>query len=135
MSTPMSRYEMRGLKSKNDEKLRSEKVNKCVNEIYRQSVQMAGSSTNTSYSLNINPNNHRIVLNNINTNSEYNFYKDNMEEILSGLQRLFPDCSVRLSNMCTGNDGKRYDISKMDEKMLPFINHKNAFECIVVDWS
>lgn len=144
---PMSRDEMLSLKSKTDEEMRIEKVKNRVTQIYNQAVSLAKTSTSTSYSLDIDPQQirQRILPMNANMNhsgkfndmasSEYKFYKDNMEEILSGLQRLFPGCSVRLSNMCTGNDGKRYDISTMDEKMLPFINQKNAFECIVIDWS
>jgi hypothetical protein len=128
---------MSTLKSKTDEEMRIERVNRCVSFIYGRAVEQAKTSTSTSYSFDIDPQQirQRILPINANMNSEYKFYKDNMEEILSGLQKLFPGCSVRLSNMCTGNDGKRYDISTMDEKMLPFINHKNAFECIVVDWS
>jgi hypothetical protein len=126
------------LKSKIDEELRIGTINNYVTYIYKEAIQQAKTSTSTSYSLDIDP--QRTYMKrktNINVQycSQYKFYKDNMEEILSGLQRLFPDCSVKLSNMCTGNDGKRYDISTMDEKMLPFINQQNTFECIIIDWS
>ena len=112
---------MQTLKAKKDEELRIDEVKRSIARIYHEAVRQATTSTSTSYSLHIGP--------------ESKFYKDNMEEILSGLQSLFPGCTVKFSKMCTGNDGKRYDISTMDEKMLPFINQKNAFECIVVDWS
>jgi hypothetical protein len=136
MSIPMSRDEMRSLKAKRDEELRIEKMNRCVQMIYSQAVGIAKTSTNTSYSLDIDPQQTRKMMHmNHPPNSEYQFYKDNMTEILSGLQDLFPGCIVKLAKMCTGNDGKRYDISTMDEKMLPFINQQQAFECIVIDWS
>jgi hypothetical protein len=133
----MSREIMQTLKAKKDEELRIEKVNLRVTQIYSQAVRYAETTTAKNFSLDIDPHQSlkRVHMMNDTSSSEYQFYKDNMDEILSGLQRLFPDCSVKLSNMCTGNDGKRYDISTMDEKMLPFINQKNAFECIVVDWS
>jgi len=142
MQTPMSRDDMRSYKSKNDEELRIEKIYNRVNMIYNQAVSVAKTSTNTSYSLDIDPMKTRerkihapMQFLNSQDHSEYQFYKDNIEEILSGLQSLFPGCTVKLTKMCTGNDRKRYDISTMDEKMLPFINQQNAFECIVVDWS
>ena len=121
------------LKVEKDEKIRVETVKGIINVIYRNAIQVAETQGHTSYSLDIDPNPQRCGI--IISKTEYKFYKDNMDEILSGLQKLFPGCSVKLANMCTGNDGKRYDISTMDEKMLPFINQQNAFECIVVDWS
>lgn len=136
MSIPMSRDEMRGMKAKKDEELRIEKINRCVQMIYSQAVGIAKTSTNTSYSLDIYPQQTRKMMNmNYPYNSEYQFYKDNMTEILSSLQDLFPGCIVKLAIMCTGNDGKLYDISTMDEKMLPFINQQKSFEGIVIDWS
>jgi len=139
MSIPMSRDEMRGLKAKKDEELRIQKITSCVQMIYNQAVGTAKTSTITTYSFDIDPNQTRLRIP-INApmhppNSEYQFYKDNMEEILSGLQDLFPGCTVKLAKMCTGNDRKRYDISTMDEKMLPFINQQQSFECIIIDWS
>ena len=137
---------MRALKPKKDEENRIESVKKSVERVYSHAISAAEKSTDTSYSFDIDPHQtrmrpHQTVMKmrpnqfNDTVGLEYKFYKDNMEDILSGLQKLFPGCSVKLVNMCTGNDGKRYDISTMDEKMLPFINKQNAFECIVVDWS
>lgn len=117
----MSREIMQTLKATKEEELRIEKVKRSVTRIYQEAIQKAMTSTSTSYSLHLG--------------QEYQFYKDNMEEILTKLQSLFPGCSVKLSKMCMGNDRKPYDISTIDEKMLPFINQNNAFECIVVDWS
>jgi hypothetical protein len=152
MSIPMSRDEMRGMKAKKDEELRIEKVKNRVTHTYEQAIKYAETNAGTFYSLDIDPgqtckrvhqmnisiNKSCVGFSNSNDNyqyKEYQFYKDNMTEILSGLQDLFPGCTVKLAKMCTGNDGKRYDISTMDEKMLPFINQQQAFECIVIDWS
>jgi len=140
MSIPMSRDEMRGLKAKRDEEFRIDKVVNCIKNIYNQAVSLAKTTTLTTYSFDIDPQQTRQRLIPMNApmnpaNSEYQFYKDNMEEILSGLQDFFPGCTVKLAKMCVGNDRKRYDISTMDEKMLPFINQQQSFECIVVDWS
>jgi hypothetical protein len=132
---------MQTLKASKDEELRIDGVKSSIARIYHEAVRQATTSTSTSYSLDIDPQQIRqriLPMNapmNAHMNSEYKFYKDNMEEILSGLQSLFPGCTVKFSKMCTGNDGKRHDISTIDEKMLPFINQRNTFECIVVDWS
>jgi len=131
---------MQMLKAKKDEMIRVETVKGIINVIYTNAIQAAETKGHTFYSLDIDPCHMKEYMNHSGqfkdrASLEYKFYKDNMDEILSGLQKLFPGSTVKLSNMCTGNDGKRYDISTMDEKMLPFINQKNAFECIVVDWS
>jgi hypothetical protein len=63
------------------------------------------------------------------------FYRDNMKLILEGLQILFPDCLVEHATLVTAQDGKLYDISKLDDKMQPFINKQRSAEYIVVDWS
>lgn len=132
----MDRNTMRGLKEKKDEALRIQKVNDCVRNIYEQAVRVAESTTHTTYSFDINPHQRQHMRYGDNhIDAQYGFYKDNMTEILINLWSLFPECTIKLAKMCIGNDGKRYDISTMDEKMLPFINQKPTFECIVVDWS
>lgn len=137
MPIPVSRYTMRGLKARKDEDIRIEMLNNYVKSIYEQAILMAETTTNTTYSLDIDPEDTYKRIQNINDPrcSQYKFYKDNMEEILSSLKVLFPDCSVKLANMCSGKDRKRYDISLMDEKVRSFINMHEVFECIVVDWT
>jgi hypothetical protein len=63
------------------------------------------------------------------------FYIENMPDILSGLQELFPGCTISHSIMCQGTDGKLYDISTLDEKVLPFVNRALYQSFIVIDWS
>ena len=63
------------------------------------------------------------------------FYIENMPDILSGLQELFPGCTVSHSIMCQGTDGKLYDISTLDDKILPFVNRALDQSFIVIDWS
>jgi hypothetical protein len=58
-----------------------------------------------------------------------------MADILSGLQALFPDCIVSHTLLCKGTDGKFYDISTLDEKVLPFVNRALDQSFIVIDWS
>ena len=63
------------------------------------------------------------------------FYIENMTDILSGLQALFPDCTVSHTLLCKGTDGKFYDISTLDDKILPFVNRALDQSFIVIDWS
>jgi hypothetical protein len=58
-----------------------------------------------------------------------------MPDILTGLQELFPGCDVTHTILSRGTDGKMYDISKLDEKVLPFVNRALDQSYIVVDWS
>lgn len=129
----MSRNDMRELKTKKDEELRIERINACVSNIYHRAVEKAKTSTETSFSLEINPQKHPLA--HMEPLSEYQFYKANMTEILVNLWGLFPECTVKLAKMCRGNDGKYYDISTVDDRMRPFINQQQTSECIVVDWS
>jgi hypothetical protein len=136
MPPPVSRSYLQTLKATKQEEKRLEMIRQCVNKIYTYAIQTAEITTNTFYSFDINPHHPRSHFGQEPyTDGEHKFYKDNMSDILTGLQVLFQDCSVKFTKMCTGNDGKRYDISTLDEKMLPFVNQKQIFECIVIDWS
>ena len=63
----------------------------------------------------------------------------NVDEILSRLRSLFPECSVEYKkvSMAMGRDGKEYDISNLDDKLRPFIDTARAQikEYIVIDWT
>lgn len=63
------------------------------------------------------------------------FYVENMFDILRGLQNLFPECTVSHTLLSKGTDGKFYDISTLDEKLLPFVNRALDQSFIVIDWS
>lgn len=122
----MPRDTMRGLKANTEEAARIQQVKNIVEQVYRAAVQTAKSSSVTSYNYPL-PQQHRIQTD--------PFYLKNMPEILAGLQELFPDCDVRHTLLSRGTDGKMYDISKLDEKVLPFVNRALDQSYIVVDWS
>jgi len=98
-------------------------INQIVNQIYSAVVNVAGSQNITSY-------NHQIQ-----NNGDPTFYDKNKDDIISGLKTLFPDCSIDYKMLSRGNDGKMYDITNIDEKMIPFINRNYDRTYIVVDWS
>jgi hypothetical protein len=126
MTQPMSRDTMRGLKAKYEEGARIQEIKQIVQQVYRAAVETAKFSSATSYNYPL-PQQHRIQTD--------PFYVKNMPEILVGLQELFPDCDVRHTLLSRGTDGKMYDISKLDEKVLPFVNRALDQSYIVVDWS
>jgi len=63
------------------------------------------------------------------------FHIKNMSDILAGLRNLFPDCAVSHTLLCQAKDGKMYDISKLDDAVLPFIDRALDQSYIVIDWS
>jgi len=126
MTQPMSRDTMRELKAKTEEAARIQQVKYIVNQVYQAAVQTAKSKTDTSY-------NHPLP--HARDHMNHSFYLKNMPDILAGLQELFPGCDVSHTLLSKGTDGKMYDISKLDDKVLPFVNRALDQSYIVVDWS
>ncbi len=124
--TPMSRDEMRSLKAKTDEAARLQQVEKNVRTIYIFATNTAKTSTNTQYIYDVGHYPHLAP-----------FIITNMDDILRGLQELFPDCSVEFKSvtMAMGQDGQMHDISTVDEKALMFIRNRQVKQCISIDWS
>jgi len=120
---PITRDEMRGLKAKKDEENRLRGINILVNNIYNRTIQTAQQTSELSFKYPIQDNTH----------------ENNITDILSALQLLFPECLVEYKNLCQGLDGKWYDISLIDDMMKQFINMKNSHiqtqKNIVIDWS
>jgi len=141
--TPMSRNAMRSLKSDEDEKVRLTKIKEIVQTIYTYAIQYAKGSTETSYRYmvpKVDPAYGPTMIMPMNRpNQHYDipnpFYIENMPSILAVLQDLFPDSSVSHTLLAKGTDGKFYDISKLDDKVLPFVNRALDESYIVIDWS
>jgi hypothetical protein len=121
--TPITRDEMRGLKEKKDEEIRLREINSIVNTIYSNTIHTAEHTSESSFKY---PIRHPI-------------HQNNITDILSALQVLFPECLVEYKNLCQGLDGKWYDISLIDDLMKTFINMKNnsyqTQKNIIIDWS
>jgi hypothetical protein len=146
--TPFSRENMRTLKSQKDDEGHQRKLEEVVRNIYASSVSFAERNAEKTYRLAIQngyqanvsipstiPSNHLHILLQITKE----FIVGNMDEILTRLRILFPECSVEYKkvSMARGRDGKDYDISNLDEKLRPFIDTTRAQtnEYIVIDWS
>ena len=138
--TPMSRDAMRSLKAKVEEEVRLQKIRIIIDGIYSQAVAAAKTKTDTSFKMEI-PKTHQMVTAPSPQTRQYQilasdpFYLKNIADILSGLQTLFPDCTVSHTLLSQGTDGKFYDISTLDEKILPFVNRALDQSFIVIDWS
>jgi hypothetical protein len=152
--TPFSRENMRGLKSQKDEEGHQRRLEEVVRNIYTSAVSFAERNAETTYRFRIQNGNYNSVLipssiphSNLHLNSlqsipfqiNKDFIVGKMDEILARLRSLFPDCPVEYKkvSMARGRDGKDYDISKLDEKLRPFIDTARAEtnEYIVIDWT
>jgi hypothetical protein len=125
--TPISRESMRGLKAKIQEEARIARINSIVDYIYRDAVRIATQIDDSSCLYNLSE--HGTPL---------DFYRENMEEIISGIKSLFPDCVVEYKTLktVTARNGRKYDISKNDNSHISDIRGRPEIgEYIVVDWS
>lgn len=144
----MSRDTMRELKAKTEEAARLEGVKNRIQMIYNAAVHAARFTPETSYNFQL-PLVHTVSVADyhgamVMAASKYGskagmttdpFYLKNMPDILAGLQELFPGCAVSHTLLSKGTDGKMYDISKLDDKVLPFVNRALDQSYIVIDWS
>ena len=147
--TPFSRENMRTLKSQKDEEGHQRKLEEVVRNIYSSAVSFAERNAETIYRFTIQngyqqnvvipstiPSNHNLQ-SILHINREY--IVKNVDEILTRLRSLFPECSVEYKtvSMAMGRDGKEYDISNLDDKLRPFIDTSRAQtkEYIIIDWT
>lgn len=129
---PISRDTLRSMKAEEDEMKRMAEVNRVLSIIYREVVESAKSKDDTSYNYTIPV---RGVVKATHQMLYDEFFMKNMDEILVRLRSLFPECTVEQKTLSRGNDGKMYEISKMDSTLLPFVNHNYDQSFIVVNWS
>lgn len=125
---------MRGLKAKVEEEARLQRVNSIIGNIYNYATSVAKNG-DMSHKFAIPKTHVNIHTGRHQTYGPDPFYLENMVDILDGLRNLFPECTVSHSTLSQGTDGKFYDISTLDEKVLPFINRALDQSFIVIDWS
>jgi len=122
---PLTRETLQGLKAKVMEDRRREVVIKCVEQIYRavtahaSGQNMGRQDCATSYKHAVQP----------------NLEKNTIADILKGIQELFPDCAVVHTLMARDRKGKLYDISRIDDTILPLIDAAMNESYIVIDWT
>ena len=145
--TPFSRDAMRAFKAGKDEEAHILMINSVVKQLYEETLRFAERSQETVYKINmihksynsskLPSNSNSSYLHNLQITSEY--VREHMEEILTHLRRLFPDCSVEYKkvSMARGRDGIEYDITTMDNILLSFIDVRQGRteEYIMIDWT
>ena len=145
--TPFSRENMRALKGGKDEEAHIMKINSVVKQLYEETVRFAEINEETQYKINMINKCYNSIKLPSNSNSLYNhnlqitteYVREHMEEILTHLRRLFPDCSIEYKkvSMVRGRDGREYDVTTMDSILKSFVDMRMARteECIVIDWT
>ena len=127
VNVPFSRDSMKALRAKTVEEERKYKICTIVSQIYNKAIDTAKNTNDLKYCYSL-PEARNDGYNN------FEFYKTNMSTILEELQSLFPDCSVEYNVFAIARDGKKYNISKMDDTLKSFITNQSK-EYIVIDWS
>jgi DNA topoisomerase VI subunit A len=117
---PITRNELQSMKSVFDEEKRKQKLQSILTNIYRQVKDNASTTTRNKYYATIN--------------QDMLFIKQNIDEIMSELQRLFPDSRVTFSKVKHTREGY-VEVSEAEERMLELMNQKNTEPAIVIDWS
>lgn len=129
---PMLRESMRGLRAKAEEENRLGQIDRIVGLIYSNAVYMATTTASTTFQC--SP---QQIANTIQHGGmPLAFDTRDKEEILEGVRKVFPDCSVNYKRLIqTGKDGKFIDISMVDSEVLLLINSGTPRDCIVIDWT
>jgi hypothetical protein len=147
--TPMSRTMMQTLKADKDEEARQKQIKAIVTQIYNGAYTCAKNGQGNSYNYpipivntpaHLTPNVPCLSRPGISFPAPYKkcsdpFHLENMSDILTTLQHLFPECSISHSIMARAKDGKLYDVSKLDDVVLPFVDRALDQSYIVIDWS
>jgi hypothetical protein len=123
--TPISRDKLRSLKAENDEKIHIYEIQKIVGEISKNVIKRA-SKTNKTY----------LIQPIVETYRNYKFLKDNMIDILSGLQSKFPDSSIELKTITwwiSSKNHQYYDTTKISKTGRKYL-FTGTSECILISW-
>jgi len=133
--TPISREELRKMKAEHDEKGRQEmekrrlkQVEAIIAKVYSSVMYAAKNKKDTSYGYPIKSDEKEFLLT-----------KDNMNDVIKGLQAAFPDCSVKYVEYGRGLDGKLRDMrdtyAMCSEFAISQLNRMSLELHIIVDWS
>jgi hypothetical protein len=132
---PISREGMQTLKVVKQDIHKRTQLDSIIRHIYQEAVSKASNSLARTYreAITINTKDYTMSINNI------PFERVDIQGIISKLRELFPECSVEHTMLSRGQDGKLYDLAKMEEKalqsVLPFVNRTKDQAYIIIDWS
>ena len=122
---PIYRAELLQTKEYVQEEHRNNNINRIVSNIYDKVIYTSQTTTDTVFQFRINDDG--VI--------PREFYIVNLNDIMSSLQKAFPDCSVRHDILVRGIDGKMYDLSKIVHKDFQYVTRATDDSYIVVDWS
>jgi hypothetical protein len=140
---------MQNLKVEKHEEARQKQIKAIVTQIYNGAYTCAKNGQGTSYNYpiplgntpaHLTPNVPCLSRPSISFPAPYKkssdpFHLENMPDILTSLQCLFPECTISHSIMARAKDGKLYDVAKLDDAVLPFVDRALDQSYIVIDWS
>jgi hypothetical protein len=130
MIAPMSRSTLQNLKAKADEQRRLSSIEEFTKAFYSNVIGQAAKSTDSIY---------RFEVGVYHPGVTSSFVNDNKDDILSSLQKLFPDSLVEYKKLIKHRESTQkhvyYDISTVDQQLLPHITSHTIVNCIVIDWS
>jgi len=133
---PFTKAHLQVLKSVTDEREHLKKIHSIVQTIYTETLYAAKHYSGTKYMYKIPTfTTNKVNGRSVTSLSQHTFIIKNMPDILAVLQELFPDSSVSHAILTSDADGRLYDISTLDDKMLPYVNRALDESYIIIDWS
>ena len=129
--TPMTREAMQTLRAVKEEVVKRTQLDSIIKYIYQRAISKASSSDIRTYKelITVNSKDYTMYINNI------PFVRPQILDIVTQLRELFPECSVKHTMLSRGQDGKLYDIAKIEESVLPFVNRSKDQPYIIIGWS
>ena len=112
---------MRQLNAKTEEENKFNWAQNFIRILYTGAVEVAKYTVATTYYYSIP--------------TEDPTYINNMPIVLAGLEKLFPNCSVSHTILARGDDGKLYDIAKIDDLNVKLVHSALPKSYIVIDWT
>jgi len=122
----MTRDKLLSLKAKKDEEVRQNRIEQIVKTIYANAVRVAEETARSSYE-------HQVPLSNVYSTSRdpCPFHMDNMNEILTRLQKLFPDAVVNKKRLIMSQNKILYEHARIDSADALLLCELY----IVIDWT
>lgn len=123
---------MSALKHAADLETHAKQVKNLIGEFYEHAISKAKRSTETETSIQLEG--YGDFYDSV-TKTAIKFTAKDKDDLLTGLRELFPDSLVEYQILSRGDDGKMYDISKMDDTTLSWGMKYLSKEYLVIDWS
>lgn len=116
---PLTRSSLQSMKAEMLELQRKQNIKNIIINIYNQ-VKQEATNGKSSFTM----------------IDDRGTYHNSKEEILQGLNSLFPDCNVSLKEtVYLRKDRKEIDLSKIDKEIIPLLDIGHQRLTITVDWS